>query len=178
LPFLVSHQLEFLGDFDAAPTRQFAKEVRSSSGRQELVKRISQAFVKESIAGMAWSRNVLAALEPRLKIGVVSNFYGNLARILDDADFTGLIAALADSGRLGLYKPDLTIYYAALAMLGFPASATVMVGDSLNKDIAPAQALGMKTVWLRHREVAVADECARSHADFTITSLAELNDLL
>ena len=178
LPFLVSRQLEYLRDVESARTPRFATELGTDAVIRELSRRISDAFVKESIAGLARSRAVLAALDPRLKIGAVSNFYGNLARILDDAGFTGLVAAIADSGRLGLYKPDPGIYRAALATLGVPATAAIMVGDSLDKDCAPARGLGMRTVWLRHQDAPPTDEQARSHADFTIIALEELNDLL
>ncbi len=145
---------------------------------RELTRRISGAFVEESLVGLARSRAVLATLRPKLQIGVVSNFYGNLERILHDAGFTPLVAAIADSGRLALYKPDPGIYWAALATLAVPATDAIMVGDSLDKDCAPARALGMRTVWLRHQDAPPADDQARSHADFTIASLDELNDLL
>ncbi|HXR24980.1 MAG TPA: HAD family hydrolase [Candidatus Binataceae bacterium] len=178
LPFLVNCQLEYLRDLESKRVQRFAAELGTASVMRELTRRISDAFVKESIVGLARSRAVLATLGGDLKIGVVSNFYGNLERILDDAGFTALVAAIADSGKLGLYKPDPGIYRAALARLAVPATDAIMVGDSLDKDCAPARALGMRTVWLRHQDAPPADDQARSHADFTIISLEELNDLL
>jgi len=178
IPFLVNLQLEFLRDQESVRMPRFAEELNSRSVMRELTRRISDAFIKESVAGLACSRVVLAALGTRLAIGVVSNFYGNLERILGDAGFMDLVAALADSGRLGIYKPDPAIYRAALAMLGVPAAEAIMVGDSLDKDCAPARSLGMRTVWLRHQEAPPPDQSARIHADFTIAALGELNELL
>jgi FMN phosphatase YigB (HAD superfamily) len=178
MPYLVKHQLEYLRDVESERAPRLASELGKETTVRELTRRISEAFIEESIAGLVRSRAVLAALGPGPKIGVVSNFYGNLARILDDAGFTGIVAAIADSGKLGLYKPDPGIYRAALATLAVPATATMMVGDSLDKDCAPARGLGMRTVWLRHQDAPPADEQARSHVDFTIASLEELNDLL
>ncbi len=178
IPFLVNHQLEYLRDVESRQAPRFAARLGTDSAMRELTRRISGAFVEESLVGLARSRAVLATLRPKLQIGVVSNFYGNLERILHDAGFTPLVAAIADSGRLALYKPDPGIYWAALATLAVPATDAIMVGDSLDKDCAPARALGMRTVWLRHQDAPPADDQARSHADFTIASLDELNDLL
>jgi putative hydrolase of the HAD superfamily len=178
LPFLVNHQLEYLRDVESKRAPRFAAELGTDAAMRELTRRISGAFVEESITGLVRSRVVLAALRSDVKIGVVSNFYGNLERILGDAGFTPLVAAIADSGRLKLYKPDPGIYRAALATLAVPATDAIMIGDSLDKDCVPARGLGMRTVWLRHQDAPPADEQARSHANFTITSLDELNDLL
>lgn len=178
LPFLVSRQLEFLRDVESARVPRFAVELRAPGIMAELTSGISAAFVRQSITGLARSRAVLAGLGGHLKIGVVSNFYGNLTRILRDAGLAELIAVIADSGRLGIYKPDPGIYRAALAMLAVPATEAIMVGDSLDKDCAPARGLGMRTVWLRHHEASPADSEARNHADFTITALEELNEVL
>jgi putative hydrolase of the HAD superfamily len=177
LPFLVRRQLEFLRDAESARVPRIAAELRAPVVTAELTSTISAAFVRESLSGLARSRAVLGALGGNLKIGVVSNFYGNLARILDDAGYSELVAVIADSGRLGIYKPDPEIYLAALATLAVPATEAMMVGDSLDKDCAPARRLGMRTVWLRHHE-APPDSRARIHADFTITALEELNGLL
>lgn len=178
LAFLVTRQLEFLRDGEIAGTARIARELGSEAIRREFVRRIGDAFVAESREGLAYSRAVLAALGPRLKLGVVSNFYGNLERILRDAGLLALFAAVADSGQLGIYKPDPAIYRAALAMLGVAASDAIMVGDSLTKDCAPAHGLGMRTVWLRHQGARPADDQARCHADFTIRRLEEFNDQL
>ncbi len=58
------------------------------------------------------------------------------------------------SAELGVVKPDPAIFEAALAALGVPAAAVLVVGDSLDRDVAPALALGMSAVWLRRAERA------------------------
>jgi putative hydrolase of the HAD superfamily len=176
IPFLVNLQLEHLRD-DQTGVSRIVKQLAADSVKREITRRITQAFVEESMEGLAHSRAVLSSLQSRFAIGIVSNFYGNLERILRDAGFASILAALADSGRLGIFKPDAGIYHAALAMLGVPASETIMVGDSLEKDCAPASGLGMHTVWLRHQE-APREPAGRIHADFTIDRLDELKDLI
>jgi HAD superfamily hydrolase (TIGR01549 family) len=150
-------------------------DLRDAVSARRLAAQISASFVEETQQGLARSRDVIAGLARRFRIGVVSNFYGNLDRILHDADFAEIVAAIADSGRLGFYKPDLRIYREALAAIGMNAAETLMVGDSLNKDCAPARALGMRTIWLRHREAAELQNSPP--ADFTIGALDELQDL-
>jgi HAD superfamily hydrolase (TIGR01549 family) len=174
IAFLVDQQLRFLRE-QKVNSGSFSEVPNSPALRAEMEHRIHAAFVEESAIGLARSRALIAPLAQEFAIGVVSNFYGNLERVLSDAGFGGIITAIADSGRLGIYKPDTGIYKAALTMLGVEARATVMVGDSPDKDCAPARGLGMRTVWLRH---ANAISSAPAIADFTIDTLAELKELL
>lgn len=141
-----------------------------------LEERISESFTRESIHGLEQSRKMLAGLSGRFRIGVVSNFYGNLDRVLAEAGLDQSIDAIADSCRLGIFKPDPGIFEAALADLGVVPQRAAMVGDSLSKDCIPARRLGLTTVWLRHQE-ARAIEPPAGNVDFTITTLAELEYL-
>ena len=91
-----------------------------------------------------------------------------------------LIETVADSSRLGIFKPDPRIFRAALDAMAIEPDAALMVGDSLGKDCAPAQALGMTTVWLQHRHGLTGDvsfQRPAGYADFTINTLAELEHL-
>jgi putative hydrolase of the HAD superfamily len=87
-----------------------------------------------------------------------------------------MFSAIADSGQMGIYKPDLRIYEAAIAAMKVGARETLMIGDSLDKDCAPARRLGMQTVWLRHREAKPPE--GPLPADFTITALDGLEDVI
>jgi len=173
--FLVRLQFESLRVRNTSASRSQLAEVVSSGILTELNIRIRDSFVAESAVGFAMSRPLLESLAPRLRIGVVSNFYGNLARVIAEADLAHSVTVIADSGRLGFYKPDRRIFAAALAQLGVHPSDTVMVGDSIGKDCAPARAMGMVAVWLRHREFG-GREAPSDAVDFTIGALEELND--
>jgi putative hydrolase of the HAD superfamily len=147
-------------------------------GAERLETAISTSFVSESRDGLGASRAVLEPLAQRYQLGIVSNFYGNLDRILDEAGMLSLFAFVADSSRLGIFKPDKRIFSAALDSLDARAATTLMVGDSLDKDCAPARALGMSTVWLRHRVPGhYIDPQMLAEADFTIDTLVELQHL-
>jgi putative hydrolase of the HAD superfamily len=81
-------------------------------------------------------------------LGVVSNFYGNLERILVDADMSTLFGAIVDSAVVGVSKPDAEIFSLALARLGLAPGEALFVGDSLEKDVLPARECGLRAVLL------------------------------
>ncbi|MGH7916477.1 MAG: HAD family hydrolase [Candidatus Binataceae bacterium] len=170
--YLVSLQMRYLRERTTAV---------SDSGYPAIVARgdalaqtIASAFVAESKVGLESSVGVLKSLPPYLRLGVISNFYGNLDRVLEEAGMAARMDVVVDSGKLGFYKPDPRIFEAALRQLDVPPAAVVMVGDSLGKDCAPARRLGMRTVWLR-TDSHQADR--DGVADVTISRLEELGSL-
>jgi putative hydrolase of the HAD superfamily len=56
--------------------------------------------------------------------------------------------AIVISAELGVGKPDPAIFRAALDALGVASADAVMVGDSLERDIAGARRAGIRSVWL------------------------------
>ena len=172
--YLVGLQFEYLCARGSSRVRD-CLGYQAFDDRAGAAGRIARAFVAESREGLARSHEVLVALGARFRLGLVSNFYGNLDRIVNEAGFSELIAAIADSGRVGAYKPDPAIFAAALEQIGVRANEAAMVGDSLGKDCEPARRLGLRTVWLRHREFANHPDGGL--ADFTIDTLAELEHL-
>jgi HAD superfamily hydrolase (TIGR01509 family) len=176
--FLVGNQFEFLR---ASGSERFKEWLGRMDSRERfrLVERIRDSFLVETAAGLAKSRHLLNALHKTYRIGVISNWYGNLEAIIAEAGMKSLIDAVTDSGRIGIFKPDPGIYKEALKLLRSEPSATAMIGDSMRKDIAPAHEIGMRTVWLRHANAAVAaaQESDGIGADYTIDSLQELADL-
>jgi putative hydrolase of the HAD superfamily len=174
--FLIDLQFGILMESAAAAPRGLLAEVSAGRNIEAVKSQIVDAFVAESEAGLAISRTLLRWLTPHLKIGVVSNFYGNLDRVLAEAGLAHSIAMIADSGRLGLYKPDPRIFRASLAQLGVLPDEAVMVGDSLTKDCMPARAMGMVAVCLRHCEFSGHAAVPSDSAHFTIDGLEELKD--
>jgi putative hydrolase of the HAD superfamily len=152
MEFHVSVQLAAL-DVDDAALRRF------------LVER----FVESSRAALAESRAVLAELAGDYALGVVSNFYGNVERILHDAGFGDLLRVVADSTLVGAQKPSPAIFEFAVARLGAPAGATLHVGDSYERDVLAARAAGLRAAWLTRDPKAVdapeAEVCVGSLHD-------------
>ncbi len=176
--YLVRLQIALLERHGPEELRENLAAAAGGMRLDEVAGWITQSFVAESREGFAISREVLAALSGRFRMGVVSNFYGNLENILAEADLTRFFDAIADSSRVGIFKPEPGIFIAALKQLDALPAETIMVGDSLNKDCVPARNLGITAIWLRHSGVNLENAgVTGDQADFTIEALAELEHL-
>ncbi|HUY19561.1 MAG TPA: HAD family hydrolase [Candidatus Binataceae bacterium] len=177
--FLVRHQLDWLAEFGAADFPR--SRLASDTARHHLTRAISAGFVEESRATVADTRELLAALHERHRLAVVSNFYGNLPVILAECGFAPFIDVVVDSSAAGIFKPDAGIFMIALRELGVGPRDSAMVGDSLDKDLAPARRLGLRTVWLRTAppddRASDEPELAEIPVDYVIHSIAELREL-
>ncbi len=123
---------------------------------------------------------ILARLAPRYRLGVITNFYGNAARLLAEAGLAPYIGVIIDSARAGVRKPEPGIFEAALGALALPPDRVVYVGDSYGQDIRPAKQVGLITVWLRNDAMAapLPPDFDAALADFEIHALPELEALL
>ncbi len=93
---------------------------------------------------------VLRGLQERgLKVGVISNSHRSLDAFREHFSLKGLIHVSVSSAEHGYMKPHRSIFDAALERAGVPASASLMVGDSLKHDVEGALAAGMHAVLLR-----------------------------
>jgi HAD superfamily hydrolase (TIGR01549 family) len=99
-------------------------------------------------APMRGAADLLAALKPRVRIGIVSN------NLLDEQQeklricgFAPYVDALIVSEEAGMSKPDPAIFAIALDRLAAKATDAVMVGDSWSADIEGAQAAGIFPIW-------------------------------
>jgi len=133
-------------------------------------------FVDDTRAHLAASAAVLRRLAVRHRLGIVSNFYGNLAAICVEAGLTPLLGVVADSTVVGAGKPDARIFQHALDALGVAPAQATFVGDSRPRDMEGARALGMRHVWLVDAAAPAAAPCCAG--DPVIRSLHELEDLL
>jgi HAD superfamily hydrolase (TIGR01549 family) len=119
---------------------------------------------------------LLKRLEPAYRMGLVSNFYGNAATLCREAGLTESLEVILDSIKIGFSKPDLEIFRIALRKLNQVPARTIFVGDSFDRDIMPAQQLGMKTIWLRGPHPRLPEHF--EPPDAQITSLMELETIV
>jgi HAD superfamily hydrolase (TIGR01662 family) len=89
---------------------------------------------------------------------IVSNSEGRLAELLEEIGLGELFPIVADSGRLGIEKPDRRIFEWAATQLGVEPKAVLHIGDSLGADVEGALAAGMQAVWFRSRELGMAPD--------------------
>ena len=83
-------------------------------------------------------------------------------------------SAVADSGRVGVTKPDPRLFRHALVSLGANSEPTWMVGDNFEADIRPAASLGMQTAWLAPPVARSPDAGLPTVRLTTLTELAEV----
>lgn len=154
-----------------------ASHGRSDSDRGA---RVASRFMSEASATFARNRPVLRELGKRYRLGVVSNFYGNLEAVCQGAGLAPLFAVLVDSHCAGVKKPDPAIFRAALASLEAIPETTVFVGDSLRRDGAGARQAGMRFIWMAPEGVAAAEALAAADPplEHAVTELGDLMKIL
>jgi len=138
--------------------------------------RVARRFLADSLETLHANTPLLRALSRRYRLGVVSNFYGNLAQVCEDAGIRSLFGVLVDSAAVGCTKPAPQIFQHALDALGVTAAKATFVGDSLPRDMAGARSVGMRHIWLVGAETSAAGPCCRG--DRQIGSLRELEAIL
>lgn len=95
------------------------------------------------------SKPALEKIHAKLPMVLVTNFYGNMNTVLEEFGLAALFKDVIESSVVGVRKPDPEIFRLGVAALGLEPAETVMIGDSPDKDIIPAQSIGCRTVWLR-----------------------------
>ncbi len=158
IEFHVARQLEDLGIADTT-----------------LAGRVVSAFVRASRLALVEHRSILERLRHRVAVGVISNFYGNVDRLLAEAGIGGL-ATIIDSNRVGVSKPDPRIFALALEQLGCAPAEALHAGDSFDKDVRGARAAGWRTAWV----VGAAERTcpAPELVDVRVRRLADLEAII
>ena len=130
--------------------------VDGSAGRAAVV----EALADIGVSGAPWSVVVPGALEvvdrlagAGLRVAIVSNSDGTVAAQLDALGIcheggtaAGRVAAVVDSGAIGVRKPDPRIFEFALDALGAAPEVTAHVGDTVAFDVQAALAAGLVPV--------------------------------
>jgi FMN phosphatase YigB (HAD superfamily) len=157
--------------------RRGAGNERSNGDRDE---RVASRFLSDASAAFLRNRPVLAALSKRYRLGVVSNFYGNLEAVCHSAGLGSLFAIVVDSHCVGAEKPDPAIFRAALEPLGATPPTTAFVGDSLRRDREGARRSGMRFVWMVPKGISAAEAQAgvEPPVEHTLTELSDLVHIL
>jgi HAD superfamily hydrolase (TIGR01549 family) len=82
---------------------------------------------------------------------------------------------MAMSEELGVHKPDPAFFARGLELMGRPRPADVAyVGDRIDNDVRPAQAAGLRAVWIRRGPWGFLHEDRSGDAQLIVRSLDEL----
>lgn len=138
----------------------------------EAMTRFCYADVRITVAK---ARTIIARLAADYALGVVSNFTGNLEIVCREFALDGFFEVLIDSAVVGVRKPDPAIFALALERLRVEPSEASVVGDSYERDIVPAKALGCSTVWLKGKSWIVPASTAS--ADRTIARFGDIQKI-
>jgi putative hydrolase of the HAD superfamily len=118
------------------------------------------------------TRTVLAELQRKYRLGVISNADGHIGELLDRVGLGGCFEVVIDSGNVGIEKPDVRIFRAALDAMKVEPAAAIYIGDVYSIDYLGAQNAGMRAM--------LFDVCG-AYADGNldrVESLEELRDRL
>ncbi|APR82379.1 Hypothetical protein A7982_07728 [Minicystis rosea] len=136
--FLMTRLLSLAGAAEA-PAREATDWLWTEQPHQNLWRR--------PIAGMI---EVVRALRAAgAKVGVVSNSEGKLAELAHEIGWGNEFLFVADSGKLGMEKPEPGIFLWAVERLGVPAAQVVHIGDSWAADVEGARRAGLRAIWFR-----------------------------
>lgn len=161
IDYHVHLQFDALGIRDELNERRLAGKFHSDCA----------SFLKDRIG-------LLGRMKTSYRLGIVSNFYGNLETILREAGLSRFFEVVVDSNRVGLRKPDPEIFLLALTRLKLKGSEVIFVGDSLARDVIPAMKTGMKAVWLKPEDGASGVERQSAASHDSIARLSDLEELL
>jgi len=162
----VSLQLNYLSERGIS----FSKEMHNS------VLQITQECYKDVISNITDIKPLLKELKLSYKIGLVSNFYGNIKAVCKDLDIDSYFDVIVDSAELQISKPDPQIFKTAIDIMDVNTERAVVIGDSYDRDIVPAKKLGCKTIWLKRK--SWKKQNSSESADFIIHSVIDLEKYL
>lgn len=116
-----------------------------------LANQVAHYCYRQARACIEEARPVLETLSGRYLMMLVSNFYGNIDSVLRDFDLRKYFKGIIESSVVGIRKPDPTLFRLGIDALEMEPDEVLVVGDSLKKDIIPAESLGCSTRWFKAR---------------------------
>lgn len=111
-------------------------------------------------------------------LGIIANQAAGTEQRLDKWGILRFFGSVTASTEEGVSKPSPKIFRRAFEKAGCSAESSVMVGDRLDNDIAPAKALGMKTVWIRQGlSVYSSPQGDFERSDYIVSNLLGMMDI-
>jgi HAD superfamily hydrolase (TIGR01509 family) len=159
---------------DAVGRFVVARGLEPSERYAEWFRRNAVEMVEEFVVPLPGVRPMLDGLRDRgLAVAILSNGWNPLQlRKAQQAGFDGPVLV---SSEIGVQKPEARAFEQLLRTLGTDAGATWYVGDDPRGDVAGAQAMGIRGVWMNWERGAYPPAIAPP--DYTIADLSELLEL-
>ncbi len=121
------------------------------------------------------TRDALRSMKSRYKLAIISNVDDDL--FAPTADALGVeLDAVVTAQQCGSYKPDHRNFRTALERMGIEKDRWLHIGESLYHDIAPANELGIASVWVNrgHGKAGGATRPTDATPDMEFRDLATL----
>jgi putative hydrolase of the HAD superfamily len=128
--------------------------LKAYPGVHEVLARIRKNGLKTAIVTDAHHKNAHARLE-RLRL-------------------TEYFDCVVTTDMTGCKKPAREPFLLALQKLAVPPQDTLLIGDSLRRDIAPARALGMVTAHAKYGDRNIPCGAEEQVPDYTVTDIREI----
>jgi putative hydrolase of the HAD superfamily len=123
------------------------------------------------------AESVLDDLARDHRLGLVTNGAPDVQREkLADTTLARHFGAIVISAELGIAKPDPRIFEHALRAIGADANGSVMIGDSLTRDVAGARSAGLRSIWIDRGDGPPKPEDAVP--DARVTALSQIRSCL
>src|SRR5258708_1331584 len=185
--------LELYGEIEAEleagrylPYRQGVAQTAQEIGRRlgaEISAEEGRAFA-ESFACWNPFIDTIAALQSlarRFRLGIISNvdddLFAETRKKLAPVEFDFVVTAQ----QMQSYKPSHRNFEEAIRRSGLSKGQILHAGQSLYHDIAPANALGIRNVWVNRQSIRPGSGAARpgtATPNYEVRTLAELSALL
>lgn len=121
----------------------------------------------------------LERLSRTYKIGIIANQPLGTADRLEAFGILKYIDLVVSSAEEGVAKPDLRMFERALERAACRPEEAVMIGDRLDNDIAPANGLGMHTIWIKQGYGRYSTPSSKLEIpDYTVENLNDVCRLL
>jgi putative hydrolase of the HAD superfamily len=133
--------------------------------------KISNSITTEQSYFLKRNQNIIKLLSNNYKLGIISNFSGNLEKILDEFSLLKYFDFVLDSFHVGCLKPNPLIFKLAISKCKTEISNIIYLGDNLERDIIPAHLIGLKTIHLN------INKNQNNIANYTVSSLTEVLNL-
>lgn len=130
----------------------------------------------EEVEMEPFAQEVLFALSKRVKLYAASNGFQEVQRLrLEKAGLLPCFTGLFVSDAMGAEKPDLRFFSACLERCRLPAREILMVGDSLQADMAGSHAAGLDCCWYNPKGLPLSSDCP---VTYEISDLRQVSQLL
>jgi 2-haloacid dehalogenase len=180
---------EIEAELEAGPYLPY-REILSKTA-QEMGRRLNTKVSVDEARGFATSLTrwkpfidtlpALQSLGRRFRLGIISNvdddLFAETRKKLAPAEFDFVVTAQQMQG----YKPSLRNFEEAIRRSGLGKDQILHAGQSLYHDIAPANALGIRNVWVNRPSIRPDSGAARpgtATPTYQVRTLAELSVLL